>query len=148
MTTTPQLNDQPVRPELLKILCILTFIGSGVSFISNSIMFLTIDIIKAYYENGDFDFISESMDLGALELLVSVNPSYFILQALIFGISIYGAYLMWNLKKVGFHVYTVTQLILIIISQIFLPDLPFPVFELMISLVFITFYARNLQYMK
>ena len=148
MTTTPQLNDPPVRPELLKILCILTFIGSGLSLISNSIMFLTIDIIKAYYENGDFDFISENMDLSALELLISVNPSYFILQALIFGISIYGAYLMWNLKKAGFHVYTVSQLILIIISQIFLPDLPFPIFELMISLVFITFYARNLQYMK
>ncbi len=145
---TPDSNEQPTRPELLKILCILTFIGSGLSLVSNTIMFFTIDIIKAYFENGDFNFLAENMDLTALELLITVNPYYFLIQTLVFAASIYGAYLMWSLKKMGFHIYTISQLVLIILAQVFLPALPFPLFELMLSLIFITFYARNLKYMS
>ena len=151
MVTLPpstQENDQPTRPELLKILCILTFIGSGLSLISNTIMFFSIDIIRSYYENGNFDFLAESMDLTALELLINVNSSYFLFQALIFALSVYGAYLMWNLKKIGFHIYTIAQIVLIILTQVFITELPFPFFELMISLIFITFYAKNLQYLN
>lgn len=140
-------EQKPSRPELLKILCILTFIGSGLSLISNSLMFLTIDIIKEFYENGEFDFLSNSMNMEALEILISVKRSYFVLQAFVFAASLYGAYLMWNLRKAGFHLYSISQLLLVILTQIYLPNLPFPFFELMISLVFITFYARNLKHM-
>ena len=136
------------RPELLKILCILTFIGSGLSLISNSIMFLTIDIIRKYYEDGSFDFLAEDLDLSALEILLSANSTYFMLQALLFALALYGAYLMWNLKKIGFHFYTVAQIVLLILPQVFLPSLPFPTFELLLSLIFITLYARNLKYMN
>ena len=111
-------------------------------------MFLTIDLVKGYYENGDFEFLGENLNLEAIELLIGVSRSYFIFQASVFAVSIYGAYLMWNLKKVGFHIYTVAQITLIIISQVFLPNLPFPLFEIMISLVFITFYARTLKFMN
>ncbi len=148
MTTYLDQDSTPTRPELLKILCILTFIGSGLSLVSNSIMFLTIDLVKGYYDNGDFDFLSENLNLEAIELLIGVSRSYFIFQAMAFATSIYGAYMMWNLKKIGFHIYTIAQITLIIMSQIFLPNLPFPLFEIMISLVFITFYARNLKFMS
>jgi len=148
MTTLPTSdNNTPTRPELLKVLCILTFIGSGLSLISNTMMFLTIDVIRESFENGGFDFLAETMNFEGLEILVNVSRSYFIIHAIIFSISIYGAYLMWNLKKVGFHFYTVAQILLIIITQVFIPELPFPLFEIMISLVFITFYARNLKFM-
>lgn len=143
-----QEKEENKRPELLKVLCILTFIGSGLSMISNFIMFLTIDIIRKYYENGSFDFLDEDIDLSALEILLSANSMYFILQALLFGLALYGAYLMWNLKKIGFHFYTVVQIVLLILPQVFLPSMPFPTFELLLSLVFITLYARNLQYMR
>ena len=55
---------------------------------------------------------------------------------------------MWNLKKIGFHFYTIAQILLIIVSRVYMPQLPFPLFEIMISLVFITFYARNLKLMS
>ncbi len=133
-----QEKEDNKRPELLKILCILTFIGSGLSLVSNSIMFLTIDTVREYYENGMFDFLAEDMDLVVLELLFSIESSYFVYQALLFGSIIYGAYLMWNLKKLGFHIYTIAQIVLLILPQIFLPNLPVPTFELIISLIFLS----------
>lgn len=142
-----QEKDDNHRPELLKILCILTFIGSGLSLIANLIMFMTIGIVRKYYENGMFDFLSEDMELSALELLLSAKPMFFIFQVIFLALSIYGAYLMWNLKKAGFHFYAIAQIILLILPQIFLPGLPFPTFELIISLIFVTLYAKNLQYM-
>jgi hypothetical protein len=143
-----QEKEEHNRPELLKILCILTFIGSGLSLLSNSIMFMTIDIIREYYKNGMFDFLAEDMDIGVLEILFSINASYFIFQAALFSLTIYGTYLMWNLKKYGFHIYAIAQILLLILPQVFLPSLPFPTFELIVSLIFITLYAKNLQYMS
>jgi len=108
---------------------------------------MSIDIIREYYENGMFDFLAEDMDTGALETLLSINASYFIFQAFLFALTIYGAYSMWNLNKVGFHIYTIAQILLLILPQAFLPELPFPTFELIISLIFITLYSKNLKYL-
>lgn len=136
------------RPEVLKILCILTFIGSGLSILSNIVMFLSIDIIRELYTNGSFEFMMKSLDGETFEILIMTNRSYFGFQILGLAGAIFGAYKMWNLKKIGFHIYTISQIILIILTQIFLPDLPFPFFEVMISLVFITIYARSLKVMN
>ncbi len=140
-------NQVNKRPELLKILCILTYIGSGLSLISNSIMFLTIDIIREFYENGSFDFLAKDLDLSTIEILISANAIFFMLQAILFALSIYGAYLMWNLKKAGFHFYTMAQIVLLILPQVFISGMPFPTFELLLSLIFVTLYARNLKLM-
>ncbi len=148
MTIQQADNQVTQKPELLKILCILTFIGSGLSFISNTIMFLTIDLIREYYKNGNFDFLSEDMDLSAIEILLSANSMYFMFQAILFALSIYGAYLMWNLKKVGFHFYTIAQILLLILPQVFLSGMPFPTFELLLSLIFVTLYAKHLNLMS
>lgn len=149
MTTTDNTeNNENTRPDFLKILCILTFIGSGLSLVSNLLMFMTIDIVREYYQNGMFDFLEENMDLNVLDVLVSINSTYFILQALVFSLAIYGTYTMWNLKKLGFHIYVIAQIILLILPQVFLPGLPFPTFELIISTIFVLLYAKNLQFMS
>jgi hypothetical protein len=148
MNTTTQLPEQPSRPELLNILCILTFIGSGLSAFFNIILFFSIDKISMYHENGDFDIFTSNMEINPIELIIEVDPFYFIIQAMVFAMSVYGAYLMWHLKKYGFHVYAIAQLVLIISTQIYYPGLPFPFFELLISIVFIMMYARNLKFMK
>ena len=135
------------RPELLKILCILTFVGTGLSLFSDIIMFFTIDIIKEYFNNGLLNFLSKDMDAEVLEIIFSVNSSYFDFQGIIFTFTLYGTYLMWNLKKTGFHIYTIGQIVLLIIPQVFIPSLPFPTFNLLISLIFIFLYAKNLKYL-
>jgi len=147
MTELQEEEKKNTRPELLKILCILTFVGSGLALFSDIFMFFTIDIIKEYFNNGLLDFLSKDMDAEVLEIIFNVNPIYFIFQSILFALTIYGTYLMWNLKKIGFHLYTIGQIILLILPQVFIPSLPFPTFNLLISLIFIFLYAKNLQYL-
>lgn len=136
------------RKEILKILCILTFIGSGLSALSGFSMFLMIDTFRNFFEQGMFDFMSEQMDMGSFETMLYINRSYFLINALLSLGTIFGAYLMWNFKKFGFHIYTISQIILLIIPQLFISGFPFPTFELMVTGVFVYLYSRQLPLMK
>jgi hypothetical protein len=135
------------RPRLLTVLCILTFIGSGVSFLANGFLWLTQDAWIEAMEQGAFEVLKDTLEIEAIELLLHVNPTYFLMQTLLFALSITGAWLMWKLKKAGFHLYTVAQILLLIIGKIYIPALPFPIIPLLIVATFVTLYARNLRYM-
>jgi hypothetical protein len=135
------------RPRLLTVLCILTFIGSGVSFLANGFLWLTQDAWIEAMEEGAFEVLKDTLEIEAIELLLHVNPTYFLMQTLLFALSITGAWLMWKLKKAGFHLYTVAQILLLIIGKIYIPALPFPIIPLLIVATFVTLYARNLRYM-
>ena len=45
------------RPDLLLVLCVLTFFGSGFSAIVNGLAFLTIDTWAAAFEEGAFRYV-------------------------------------------------------------------------------------------
>lgn len=143
----PIKDEKPKRTELLKVLCILTFIGSGISAFANLIMFITIDDWKLAYENGLFESFDKLFQDEALQILMNVNPRFYLLQALIYVASLAGAMLMWNLKKMGFHVYTVAQILLLITYNLYLPSQPFPFLPLLLSITFILLYSRNLSVM-
>lgn len=136
------------RPDLLIVTCVLTFIGSGFSALVNGLAYLTIDSWEAAVENGALDIFQGRIEMEAIKILLEVQPSYFLFQAIFFALSFYGALLMWNLKKVGFHIYTVAQILLLIISKIYIPGLPFPLIPLLLSSTFVLLYARNLQLMR
>ena len=106
-------NEPPKRTQLLQVLCILTFIGSGLSLVSNLTMFMLIDMINELYNNGSFSIWLEGMNAEAFEILISVDRSFFMAQAAVYVLAIFGAYQMWNLKKIGFHFYTIAQILLI-----------------------------------
>jgi len=52
------------------------------------------------------------------------------------------------LKKAGFHIYTIAQILLLIIPKLFIPNLPFPGMELLISFLFVFYYSRFLKIME
>ena len=136
------------RPGLLTVLCILTFIGSGFSLVANFAVFLTFHTWVKAMEEGVFDMLDGTLEMEAVEMLLNVNPAYFLFQAVFFTMSFVGALLMWNLKKAGFHIYTTAQLLLLIIGKVFMPELPFPVIPLLLAATFVLLYARNLRYMS
>lgn len=141
-------QNTPVRPTLLTILCILTFIGSGLSFFVNITMFTFFDTFLQLYQDGAFSaFILGEEQIEVLDLLFNSKPTYFLSQGLLYGINVAGAILMWNFRKLGFHLYAMAQITLLIIQQFFLPSLPFPAFELLISTLFVFFYAKHLSLM-
>ncbi len=136
-------NQQLKRTTLLTVLAVLSFIGGGMSIFSNAFLYFYNDEVKQLVESGALQSFSD-MNLN-LDLLLSISKDFFLLQALTNILSVFGVYLMWNLNKAGFHFYTIAQIILLIIPKLYLPGLPFPWFELSLSLLFVYLYAKALK---
>lgn len=140
------MNEAKNRPELLTIICILTFIGSGTSLIANGFLYLMFDQVREVIgQQEELSFLGSEINLT---FLLEIKPVFFLIQASLYFLSVLGAYQMFQLRKVGFHLYAVSQILLLIIPKIFIPILPFPFFELMVSTVFIFLYYKNLQFMS
>jgi len=139
------MNETKNRPELLTVLCILTFIGSGTSLLANGVLYLMFDQLKELIEQQSvFSLMGSDVDLS---FLLDIKSGFFLSQLLIYALSLYGAVQMFQLRKIGFHLYTIAQIALLIIPKIFVPVLPFPFFELMVSAVFVYLYYKNLHLM-
>ena len=141
--------EQPTLPQkkpdsmtLLKVLCILTFIGSGMQAISNLAVSVFFDqfILVAKSVMGTFK-------LPGFELIMLTRPLFFALSSLFYAGSFFGAYQMWNLKKNGFHIYAVCQILLFLAPMYFF-HLPGPsVVDMLLSGIFVYLYSRNLKFM-
>jgi hypothetical protein len=143
----PETIEHPEkRSDLLTVLCILTFIGSGMSMMANGILFLTIEPVKQLLEQqSTYSFLGSEINM---DFLLDISPVFFLLQSLTLLVSIIGATQMWHLKKAGFHLYTVAQILLLILPKLFVTGLPFPVLELLISASFVYLYAKGLSLIK
>jgi hypothetical protein len=142
-------NEEKIqRPKTLQILCILTFIGSGLSMLSYLIFAFALDVFKEVVQNNNFSFIKSAEDQALIELIFNLPRIYFVIHFIFYAASLIGAYLMWNLRKIGFHIYTIAQISLLIIYKIFVPSAPFPVFPLMVTVFFILLYFGNLKFMR
>lgn len=141
-------EEKPKRPEFLKALCILSFIGGGFSMISYGFMFLYFDEWVVAFQNGQFDEFLGILDKEAVALFLNVGSKFFFILSLLFSLSVVGVYFMWKLRKTGFHMYSIAQILILIVQQVFLPSLPFPLIPFLITLTFILLYYRNLTYMR
>jgi len=141
------MEQEKKKPELLKILLILTFIGSGLTMFSNLFLFGFFNQIKAMLaaQGSSYSFMGTTMDLAPF---FQISPAFYLIQGLLSVVSLTGAILMWDLKKIGFHFYAVAQISLLIVPKIFIRGLPFPGTELLISFFFVYFYYRFLKIME
>jgi len=137
--TDPTLN-QPIRPKLLTILCILTFIGSGMNFFSS---FMVSVFHETFMTVGAE--VAERFELPGIDMILNANPAFFWLSTLFYILSFTGAWMMWNLKKAGFHFYTIAQ-ILLILSPMYFFQLPGPALpDIILSGTFIILYSTHLK---
>jgi hypothetical protein len=136
------------RPELLKILCILTFIGSGFSFLSYLLLAFYNELFLEIASSDQFGFFRSDEEKGMIIEIFSLPKIYFLLHSLFYALSLFGAYKMWTLKKAGFHFYAISQISLIIVYKAYIPSAPFPFFALAVTVIFILLYFRNLKYMS
>ncbi len=139
----PTPETRPERTRLLTILCILTFIGSGMNLVSNF-------MIAAFYETFVVvaETFAEKFNLPGMEMIAESRPVFFLANGLFYATSLVGSLLMWKLKKSGFHIYTIAQILLVIAPMYFLkmpgPSMP----DLLISGTFIILYSMNLKTMS
>ncbi|MBN1198079.1 MAG: hypothetical protein JXA23_01915 [Bacteroidales bacterium] len=138
----PDVPTEPKRSQLLTILCILTFAGSGMNAFSSL-------FIAAFYDAFQLiaQEISEKLNLPGMEILLNATPVFFLITGLLYVGSLTGAVIMWRQRKAGFHVYTIAQILLLIAPMYFL-NMPGPsVIELIFSGLFIILYSTQLKQM-
>lgn len=138
------------RPSGLTFICILTFIFSGLSFISSLFYCVYYNYLPDLINNSPFTKSIQGIQgmSEALKTLTSASIWFFILNTILYGISLGGAILMFRLKKIGFHFYTVAQILLLIIPLIYLAGYKTDIANTFITGIFILIYATNLRIMK
>lgn len=154
---------QPAKPQqqhqlgLLKFLCILTFLGSGVQAFIYSIFGLFYNFLKSVsYEKlqkSDSELfrdmnIDPEVAMAYTQQLFTTGRQFMLLNALTFTCSFYGAILMWKLRKAGFHLYTIAQIIALILPLIYIHGFRTPFGSILITVVFIFAYSSFLKHMK
>lgn len=125
------------RTNLLSALCILTFIGSTVSFIGYFLASLFFDkaaelIIK--YSNW------YSVDV--------ISPLYFTLFMALSAVSLVGAIRMWKLHRDGFFIYLIAQIIILFLPAVWLGWISFSATQAIFTAIFIGGYALGWKNLK
>lgn len=143
LTPAPQPETTAKRTNLLTLLCILTFIGSGMNMVSSL-------FIAGFYDyfTEVAKVLAEKFNWPGIEAMLEVRPAFFLISGLFYASTIAGAVLMFRLKKVGFHIYTISQILLILAPMYFM-NLRGPVFlDILFSGTFVLLYATQLKTMK
>ncbi|MDF2438570.1 MAG: hypothetical protein K0Q95_2946 [Bacteroidota bacterium] len=131
------------RPVSLSILCIMTFISSGFSLIGCMIIPFASDLMIMLVKQSP-DLEPQAIDDAIMVL--SAGGKYYLLMFIVTALSFTGAILMWNLKKNGFHFYTIANILIFYIPIMWL-GLPFNAVGGLFALMFVGFYALHLKYM-
>lgn len=162
-----QQQNRPQRPTFLLVLCILTFIGSGWKVLSNLFSLFTANMMNSSMqieqysnmmgemENGNVpsfmsNFLSSSMEV----LQVTAAHAYEIaaINLVLALLSLLGAILMFQLRRIGFYVYVTAQILFLFVMPYFAGFSTLVVIGMFgsafFSLLFVSMYAVNVKYMR
>ena len=155
------------RPQLLNVLCILSFIGLGLK-ITNSLSTLAFatlgDSLYKFFEHTfsqalndayfpdeySRQFVNELFD--SLTILIKRLPAIGGISLLGASLSLFGVFQMWNLKRQGYYFYIAGKSILFLLPFILLgfgfiaTMMAFS--TLFWSVLFAVLYGLNLKYMR
>lgn len=140
-TTTTTTTVAPAqRPTMLTVLCILSFIFTGIAIIMLVIALLGMGAVSAgasMLENagGTTTYTGPS---------TSLTWAYLIVGFLTALVSLYGVIKMWKLEKIGFFLYTGATVVSIIMGVVYSG---FGIMSI-VPLVFVVLYGLNLKYMR
>lgn len=153
--TIDEVPQEAKRPEMLKVLCILTFIACGLELLGYGLgtMLLSLDATN----------LGEAWDkaVESNPQLTDLDPATFFHQIGMYCVyafiatifSLIGAIMMWRMDKLGLIIYTVAELAM----HFFTIDMPQQsggskvgglVFGVVIDLVFIGLYFSQIKYFK
>ena len=121
------------RPVGMTILLVLSLINACLQIFSNLGMYVTTPIMSQMMANGELEeamapFLSlmkmDGDELKAfweiLETRLTINPVYYLFTALLFVGSLIGVIKMFKLKRTGFHFYSISQMLILIVAVIYI----------------------------
>ena len=97
------------RPGLVSVLCILSFIGSGLGVLFSLLGVIGVGALFSFLENvpGMGDALTGSGGVGFLVMNLVLN-----------GGTLFGAIMMWKMKKMGFWIYAGSYLLQFILPMV------------------------------
>jgi hypothetical protein len=121
------------RPTGMTILLVLSLINAIFQIFSAFGMWITTPVMSQMMADGTLEesmapFLS-IMQMGNDELetfwqiienRLSINPSYYLFTALLYVGSLVGVIKMFKLQRIGFHCYSISQMLLLIVSVIYI----------------------------
>ena len=125
--------ETPVkRPVGMTILLVLSLINAILQIFSSLGMWVTTPVMSEMLANGELEesmapFLTlMKMDDAAtqafwevLENRLTINPIYYLFTALLYIGSLVGVIKMFKLQRTGFHIYSISQMLLLIVSVIY-----------------------------
>ncbi|MDD3644095.1 MAG: hypothetical protein PHR19_01040 [Bacteroidales bacterium] len=130
-------QSKPRKPGLLILLAVLTFIGSGWSFIS----YLILSALGPRIQEYPMPFSTPETEEVFQRMAEVAQWKYFLL-ALIFACSVIGAVQMLRLKKIGFHIYTIAQILALVLVPYFTLGTFYPgIWSILVTFLFIGAYG-------
>lgn len=126
------------RSRFLTLLCILTFVYSGYSLLVNLLLpAYAPTMLELFSTNPAFVVYSEIFEQ------IAATPIWqFYIMAFLNACSILGAVYMLKMKKVGFHIYVVSQLAQMCIGQFLIGGAFKPnFFSILMTILFIGLYT-------
>jgi hypothetical protein len=123
---------------------VLTFISAGlVSFVSLITPLVAEKLIEFFKTAPNYD----EAQFAEMTTMLNAGWGYYLTICVLSIVSLTGAILMWKLKKLGFHIYALSNL-----AALFVPILMFsyPISwsGILTTSCFIVLYALNLKEMK
>ncbi|MBQ6955865.1 MAG: hypothetical protein IJP80_04550 [Bacteroidales bacterium] len=131
------------RRRGLRIVLVLSFIGSGLSFFSYLMMSVGLSGFQAMYSSGQMVLPGEMTVF--VEQLMETPRSFFVCSSLLYAMSLVGLVMMWNVRRNGFHMYTMAQLLLLLVTVLFLGRERLALGDVMMTLLFVVYYFMAMR---
>ena len=155
------LEEPKKLPSMLNVLTILTFIGNGLGFISAFYSYFSAasnydKVVQAQDKMDQMpDFVKNMMGpdpVGNARRMLDNRLPIMLLTLVGSLLCFYGAWQMRKLKKTGFTIYIVGDIVPFISLFLFIGASTLAgftgIFSLIITAVFVILYATQLKYMK
>lgn len=138
-----QVTESKKRPQLLSILCVLTFISSGLGIFTSILTPMISDYLVEFITS--MPGYEQNLTEEGL-IILKAGWGYYLVSLVLISLSLFGAIKMWKLKRIGFHFYTIANLLLFCLPSIFL-SMDFNLIGLVLPGLFIGLYALHLKQM-
>ena len=155
-------TDTKKRPTGMTIFLVLSFINACWNILRSAIMYFSTPMMAKMMENGEFEdamepFITafgeemrESM-MASMNLLTSINPNYYLFLVVLFIGSLIGVLRMFKWDKRGFHIYSISQILMLIVASVYVYPLQHPspfTYDLLLTAMFILMYYLYFKRME
>ncbi|MBP5515355.1 MAG: hypothetical protein J6X86_00230 [Bacteroidales bacterium] len=128
----------------LRIVLVFSMIGSGACFLSFLSYGLMLPTLQNMYATGQMSLPGE-FTVAFEEMIYNFPQSFFLTLAILYGLSLTGVILMWNLHRIGFHLYTIAQLLVPIATVLLVGRDRLSIGDLMMTLLFVAYYFFALR---